>query len=50
MGLFGVIAVGETYKVNKPMGIAYALPRDLRLFIVRAFNCTEANVEEVLCG
>jgi len=48
LGLLGVIALDGTYKVNKKMGISYALPPDIRHFIMRLYTVTEQTVLDEL--
>ena len=50
MGNLAVFASPGTYKVNKSMGISYAMPPDVRKFLVRLLNTTEQKVLEELCG
>lgn len=50
MGLLGIKPSDETYKVNKSMGVSYALPPDVRRFLRKFLDVTEEKIIEQLCG
>jgi hypothetical protein len=50
MGLCNVFATEGTYKVNKTMGISYAMPMDVRSFLGKLLNTTESKILSELCG
>jgi hypothetical protein len=50
LGHLGVFAVDGTYKSRKKMGVSYAIPPDLRTFLVRRLNVTENTILQQLCG
>ena len=50
MGNLGIGAGAQTYKSKKPMGVSYALPPEVRRFLMAANNCTESDILEVYAG
>jgi hypothetical protein len=50
MGLMGIVPGHDTYKINKSMGISYAIPPDIRNFLVKCVPCKLSEVESELQG
>jgi hypothetical protein len=50
MGRLGIAPGANTYKVNKTMGISYALPPNVRTFLRKRLGRTEFQIIDEFCG
>jgi hypothetical protein len=50
LGLCNIYATEGTYKVNKAMGVSYALPPDVRAFLRRLYNTSDEKILSELCA